>query len=96
MPFGDIFGHLALTKSRNGWVPSQKSKKDQLLAYYLWRIHGSKDEAFPFTVTVQHHIRAQEPLKFYSTTSSFYQGQLAALAPTAVTRELPNGALDAA
>lgn len=52
MSFGDIVGHLALIKSRNGWVPSQKSKKDQLLAYYLWRIHGSKDEASPFTVTV--------------------------------------------
>lgn len=50
--FEDSMASLALSKSRNGGWSSQGTKKDQLLTYYLWRLHGSKDEASPFPVSV--------------------------------------------
>lgn len=40
---------LALKKSRNGELSSHGEKKDQLLSYYLWRLHGQKDEACPIS-----------------------------------------------
>ncbi|KAG6367596.1 hypothetical protein INS49_001789 [Diaporthe citri] len=50
--FEESMASLALNKSRNGGWSSQGTKKDQLLTYYLWRLHGSKDEASPFPVSV--------------------------------------------
>jgi hypothetical protein len=37
----------ALKSSRNGEVSGHRTEKGQLLAYYLWRLHGSKDETSP-------------------------------------------------
>lgn len=48
-PMGNSMAYLALKKSRNGEMSSQGTKKDQHLAYYLWRLHGLKDEASPIS-----------------------------------------------
>lgn len=48
-PMLDSMACLALKKSRNGGLSSQGTKKDQLLSYYLWRLHGQKDEACPIS-----------------------------------------------
>ncbi|KAK7708944.1 hypothetical protein SLS64_006424 [Diaporthe eres] len=39
--------YVALMNSRDGEASSQGTKKDRLLAYYLWRLHGAKDETSP-------------------------------------------------
>lgn len=44
--------YVPLRHSRDGEVSSQGAKKERILAYYLWRLHGSKDEASPLPVTV--------------------------------------------
>lgn len=54
-PMGNSMAFLALKKSRNGELSGQRTKKDQTLAYYLWRLHGFKDETSP--------ISAQKPIK---------------------------------
>lgn len=46
----NAMGYIALKNSRNGEVLGQGTKKDQLLAYYLWRLHGAKDETSPVQV----------------------------------------------
>lgn len=43
--------YVALMKSRDGEAPSKGTKKDRLLAYYLWRIHGTKDETSPVQIS---------------------------------------------
>lgn len=40
----NAIAHVALMKSRDKEASSQGTKKDQLLAYYLWRLRGAKDE----------------------------------------------------
>lgn len=47
---GFTLAYVALMNSRDGKASSQGKKKDQLLAYYLWRLHGSKDETSPIHV----------------------------------------------
>ncbi|KAL2276744.1 hypothetical protein FJTKL_00517 [Diaporthe vaccinii] len=39
--------YVALMNSRDGEASSQGTKKDRLLAYYLWRLHGAKDKTSP-------------------------------------------------
>lgn len=48
-PMGNAMAYLALKKSRNGEISSKGTKKDKLLAYYLWRLHGLRDEASPIS-----------------------------------------------
>lgn len=43
-------GYIALKNSRNDVVSGQGTKKNQLLAYYLWRLRGSKDETSPVQI----------------------------------------------
>lgn len=43
--------YVALMNSRNGEASSQGTKKDRLLAYYLWRLHGAKDETSPIQIS---------------------------------------------
>lgn len=42
--------YVALVNSRDKEASSQGTKKDQLLAYYLWRLLGAKDEKSPVQV----------------------------------------------
>lgn len=46
----NAMAYVALMKSRDNEAWSQGTKKDQLLAYYLWRLFGSKDETSPLHV----------------------------------------------
>lgn len=48
----NAMAYVALRHSRDGEVSSQGTEKERILAYFLWRLHGSKDEASPLPVTV--------------------------------------------
>lgn len=48
-PMGTSMAYLALKNSRKREISSQATKKDQVLAYYLWRLRGLKDESSPIT-----------------------------------------------
>lgn len=46
----NAIAHVALMKSRDKEASSQGTKKVQLLAYYLWRLRGAKDETCPVQI----------------------------------------------
>ena len=48
-PTGNSVAFLALKKSRTEEMSVQRTRKEQILAYYLWRLHGLKDEASPIS-----------------------------------------------
>lgn len=47
VPLRNAIAYVALMKSRDKDASSEGTKKDQLMTYYLWRAHGSKDETSP-------------------------------------------------